>query len=552
MESGQIRRPVPLPEHPFSEKFRLSTIPLAFAGLSTVIIFMNVAVIIISAGKFGSGNSGGSAPEDSVTRMGQVIIGDLVFRIVMVAHCLHKALVFQSKSNEKIAKFLAGFRFRSMRMAEEDPRATENGQGLIVIMDAEARANITDIILFRVYAAWVIVCQFLYFFSVNAWQANTTIFAAATVIIVVWLITGIVFGAFTLKWTLRKFLEDYRRKKAIRALRDRFRDRSGPVTVNPRVIELGPARSMFRAPPVEGEVGSEDVGGVGGKLSAYLSKGWYWREKIGTAQGTLAVPESLSLDHLDTEVLMAFAALPVRSYSKEANGGETNAEDAGKEVRKKPSQEDKKPLTKSSTPPPHSEEDDTDSTRKRSKSAASSDGHSTCAVCMSDYDEGDKIRQLKCGHEYHMQCIDPWVLSKPPSSSLGTQQITITPRSSIQGSDVDRTATNASSSSSAPQVTIPVSPTLTSPLATGMIRKCPLCGLDPITGASVSMKSPTSPPSHTPGSSAGRGRGMAPARTDRLLAGRRKEYAFQQPPTPVQAPASPKEDDEGFFNASDL
>lgn len=39
---------------------------------------------------------------------------------------------------------------------------------------------------------------------------------------------------------------------------------------------------------------------------------------------------------------------------------------------------------------------------------------STCAICIEDYSDGDKLRVLPCNHRFHMECIDQWLSSRKP------------------------------------------------------------------------------------------------------------------------------------------
>ncbi len=40
---------------------------------------------------------------------------------------------------------------------------------------------------------------------------------------------------------------------------------------------------------------------------------------------------------------------------------------------------------------------------------SSSISQTVCAVCLDGFREGEVVRELPCGHEFHMECIDGWL-----------------------------------------------------------------------------------------------------------------------------------------------
>lgn len=68
------------------------------------------------------------------------------------------------------------------------------------------------------------------------------------------------------------------------------------------------------------------------------------------------------------------------------------------------------------------------------------DPDGTCAICLEDFKDGDKLRILECKHAYHCKCIDPWLLKSRKICPVCKRKVG--PRSKdddSSDSDTDRT-----------------------------------------------------------------------------------------------------------------
>lgn len=75
-------------------------------------------------------------------------------------------------------------------------------------------------------------------------------------------------------------------------------------------------------------------------------------------------------------------------------------------------------------PPQQQQEPEQEQEQEHQEQQGSPSVRSTqCMICFSDYQAGDRVRLLRCTHDGHAACLDPWLLARKPQCPLCSKDV---------------------------------------------------------------------------------------------------------------------------------